>query len=252
MISPLSRSIALASLFISPSRTSLAFTSTSSSQCVHARSVHRSKTVLLASAADDNSQQQQPRPSLSASSSHEQQFSDIDLPHDASTTASSIIDIHHSSNDISPPSSSSLDTANTKNSDSEQESRSSEFHNLEPLIPSPIRRSRLEVEQRAKTTYIPSGSDPYWQLQDEIQQLEKDLQSAMDVGVSDSAIHAIKSMLRRAQSKDPEHVYKITSGAAKSADMLGRQDASLKYREESSRARKMLPQFNLEGLWVGK
>ncbi len=72
------------------------------------------------------------------------------------------------------------------------------------------------------------------------------------MGVSDTAINAIQNMLRRAQSKDPEHVYKITSGAARSADMLGRMEASVKYREESLRARKMLPQFNLEGLWVGK
>lgn len=70
--------------------------------------------------------------------------------------------------------------------------------------------------------------------------------------MSDAAINAIKSMLRRAQSKDPEHVYKITSGAARSADLLGRHEASLKYREESVKARRMLPQFNLDGLWVGK
>jgi hypothetical protein len=250
MISPIAKSIALASLFISPSTTSLAFTTTTStSRYGHSLSTYSTptETTLFASGADDNSQPQQPRPSLvSSSSSQEQQLNEIDLPHEASATASSSID-NLLSNDITSPL-----TNNNNNDNTNKEPRSSEFHGLEPILPSFLRRSRLEVEQRTKATYISSGTDPYWQLQDEILQLEKDLQSAIDVGVSDAAIQAIKSMLRRAQSKDPEHVYKITSGAAKSADMLGRQEASVKYREESSRARKMLPQFNLEGLWVGK
>ena len=47
-------------------------------------------------------------------------------------------------------------------------------------------------------------------------------------------------------------VYKLTKGAAWSAGKMGRVDESRRYMEESLRARKMLPQFNLEGLWVGK
>jgi len=47
-------------------------------------------------------------------------------------------------------------------------------------------------------------------------------------------------------------VYKLTQGAAWSAGKMGRVDESRRYMEESLRARKMLPQFNLEGLWVGK
>lgn len=70
--------------------------------------------------------------------------------------------------------------------------------------------------------------------------------------MSDSAVDAIQSMLRRAQSRDPEHVYKVTSGAARSAESMGRVEEGEMYRMESLRARSMLPQFNLEGLWVGK
>ena len=47
-------------------------------------------------------------------------------------------------------------------------------------------------------------------------------------------------------------VYKLTQGAAWSAGKMGRVDESRRYMEESVRARKMLPEFNLEGLWVGK
>ena len=132
------------------------------------------------------------------------------------------------------------------------EPRTSEFHNLEPLPQSPTRRTRLENEARSINIYTQSGSDPYWELCDEISQLQVDLQTALDVGVSESAVNAIRDMLRRAQSRDPNHVYQLTKGAAYTAGTMGRDDESRKYMEECMRARKMLPQFNLEGLWVGK
>lgn len=141
---------------------------------------------------------------------------------------------------------------NNNNGLQTHEPRSSEFHNLEDLIPTPIRTTRLESEARISNIYVPSGSDNYWDLRDEIEQLERDLSSALEVGVSDTAVSAIRSMLRRAQARDPEHVYRVTSGAAKSAERMGRMEESERYREESVKARRMLPQFNLEGLWVGK
>lgn len=58
--------------------------------------------------------------------------------------------------------------------------------------------------------------------------------------------------MRRAQAKDPEHVYRVTTGAAEVAERMGREEEGKRYREESERAKRMLPQFNLEGLWVGK
>ncbi|KAL9185823.1 hypothetical protein ACHAXT_003600 [Thalassiosira profunda] len=142
--------------------------------------------------------------------------------------------------------------ASDDGADHNNEPRSSEFHGLEPLRSSPARRTRLESEARSNSVYTPSGSDDYWALRDEIAQLERDLEAAADVGVSDGAVVAIRGMLRRAQAKDPEHVYKVTSGAARGAERMGREEESRRYMEESLRAKKMLPQFNLEGLWVGK
>ena len=100
--------------------------------------------------------------------------------------------------------------------------------------------------------YVPCGSDQYWDLRDEIVQLEQDLQNALELDLDDGALDSIKSMLRRAQAKDPSHVYNVIGEAAMSAEERGDVEASEKYREESKRARSMLPQFNLEGLWVGK
>ena len=53
--------------------------------------------------------------------------------------------------------------------------------------------------------YTTSGSDLYWELRDEIAQLESDLATALNVGVSENAVDAIRDMLRKAQSRDPQH-----------------------------------------------
>ncbi|KAL3810824.1 hypothetical protein ACHAXA_007514 [Cyclostephanos tholiformis] len=59
-------------------------------------------------------------------------------------------------------------------------------------------------------------------------------------------------MLRDARSRDPEYVYGMASNAARIADGLGRTREYDMYVEEMRRTRRVLPQFNLEGLWVGK
>ena len=222
MVSSIIKSIALATLIATP--ISLAFTASTGRAARHA-----STSLYSSSSSDDhNIRRQRLRDGLQ---SREEELTDIDLPLSSAS--------HGESNSL----------LSENNND---EPRSSEFHNLEPLSLTPARRTRLENEARSTNLYTPSGSDPYWELRDEITQLQKDLQTAMDVGVSESAVNAIRGMLRRAQSKDPEHVYQVTKGAAWSAGRSGKIDESEKYMEECMRARKMLPQFNLEGLWVGK
>mmetsp|Transcript_24344 Transcript_24344/g.50031 ORF Transcript_24344/g.50031 Transcript_24344/m.50031 type:complete len:429 (+) Transcript_24344:353-1639(+) len=135
---------------------------------------------------------------------------------------------------------------------SQNDPRSSEFTPLSPLPPTSTRLTRLESESRSSSIYIPSGTDPYWDLLDEISRLEADLSAGREAGISSEAEQAVKALLRRKQAKDPEYVYRITSGAARAAERLGREEEARRFREESARARRFLPQFNLEGLWVGK
>jgi len=183
------------------------------------RSLYQS-TALHSSLSEDS---QRPRPSLTSS---EEQLNDIDL---TPTTSSSEISNMYSNGD---------------------EPRSSEFRNLQPLQQSSTRTTRLEKEAEAKANsiYIPPASNQYWSLLEEIDQLESGLQR----GISGDATHSILSMIRRKKAQDPDHVYQITKEAAKSAERTGRLEESKKYQEEAERARNMLPQFNLGGLWVGK
>ena len=237
--SSLARSIALASLLVAP--TTVAFTTS-----FHGAA--RPASMSLHSTAGEENYPNPNQRSYGYSPQEAQRNNDnsnsnsnIDLPH-----------INYA--DSLAQQGSSTDAPNADNAAGLQthEPRSSEFHNLEQLVPTSARRNRLESEARIGNIYTPSGSDSYWNLCDEIAQLEQDLKQSLDVGVSETAVSAIRSMLRRAQAKDPEHVYKVTSGAARSAERMGRVEESESYHMESMRARSMLPQFNLEGLWVGK
>ena len=136
--------------------------------------------------------------------------------------------------------------------------RALEF-DLEPIprTHSPRHQARLDMESRLKSIYTPVNSNEYWELQDEILQLESDLEVAKSQlssrrGEESSGVQAIETMLRRRQAKDAMHVYRITTQAARVAERMGRMEEAKRYEMESGRAKKMLPQFNLEGLWVGK
>jgi hypothetical protein len=153
---------------------------------------------------------------------------------------------------LGPPSSSSVDPRHA--GEGEEEPRSSEFGNLEPPPPpSAARLARLESDRVAASSYVYPGTDDYWDLRDEIIRLEGDARTAADAGVSDAGVRAIRGMLDDARSRDPEYVYAMSSEMARAAERMGGGDAQSEgYAGEGRRARRMLPQFNLEGLWVGK
>lgn len=132
------------------------------------------------------------------------------------------------------------------------EPRSSEFHDLEPRVSTPARRARLDAEARTRCQYVPAGSAEYWDLRDEIVKLEEDLAMALDEETSEAAVMELESALREARAKDPEYVYQVVGGAAESDVWTSSADQHAKYEVASREAKKMLPQFNLEGLWVGK
>ncbi|KAL7517996.1 hypothetical protein ACHAWX_002866 [Stephanocyclus meneghinianus] len=58
--------------------------------------------------------------------------------------------------------------------------------------------------------------------------------------------------MRRKQARDPHHVYHVTTVAARMAHRMGVHEKAQRYHNVSCRAKKLLLQFNLKGLWVGK
>jgi hypothetical protein len=63
---------------------------------------------------------------------------------------------------------------------------------------------------------------------------------------------AIRDSLYELEQKDPEIVYKVELDYMTEAEQDGRLEDAERHRETAMAARSCLPQFNLEGLWVGK
>jgi len=149
--------------------------------------------------------------------------------------------------------------------------RSSEFNMRESPLPAPStkRRERLERERTWQSSYefISPGTDAYWDLGDTIRSLRMDLRDAAAANAksNSAAILNIKNMLVDARRKDPEYIYGKTSYYLRDNDRVDRkrgvvendnaqeEDEAIERNKEQNRAaRQKLPQFNLEGLWVGK
>ncbi|KAL7477267.1 hypothetical protein ACHAW6_004000 [Cyclotella cf. meneghiniana] len=71
-------------------------------------------------------------------------------------------------------------------------------------------------------------------------------------GSGGEGIKAIKAMLRRKQAGDPHNIYCVTTVAARAAHRMGVHEKAQRYHDASCMAKKLLQQFNLQGLWVRK
>lgn len=111
---------------------------------------------------------------------------------------------------------------------------------------SSVRRQRLEREQDRKTRFL-SGDD----LQDLRQQVF-DLRLEWSTCPSQARKLELEQAIYRAQQMDAEFIYQVAKQRAEAAESIGAHGEAARLRQEAEHARAALPQFNLEGLWVGK
>jgi hypothetical protein len=141
--------------------------------------------------------------------------------------------------------------------------RMAEFLNLEPLPESEERKRRKETELQAREKFASYGDD-LWELREMMSEWSEQLMDAMrydekknkknnndddDVGIHH---YQIRKHLREAEQRDPELQYKVQLEEMIKAEQEGRMIDAQKHKEQALHARSCLPQFNLEGLWVGK
>lgn len=163
---------------------------------------------------------------------------------------------------------------------------SSEFLNLEPLPPlSDRRKARLHHERIAQSQFVPFGDD-LWELRDRMDQLSIQLLQGIKAALTqgqeqqrntrrrsspkdadrnhddhDSGpggratagelqdLEHIRQELRQAEARDPELVYQLSLVGAREAT---NEKERRKHVRKALAARSCLPQFQLDGLWVGK
>ena len=62
----------------------------------------------------------------------------------------------------------------------------------------------------------------------------------------------IRAELRQVEGQDPDLVYRVELVKLQKARREGRDEDAMRHSIIASAARSILPQYNLEGLWVGK
>jgi hypothetical protein len=130
------------------------------------------------------------------------------------------------------------------------ERRLREFVNLEPLPEPDIRRRRMEEHDRVRSMFVSFG-DSLWDLRTQIDELNVKLLHAISEGKERKEEEA-RNNLRQVEQKDPELVYMLEIASHDAAKLEGREEDANEHYKKAIEARMVLPQFNFEGLWVGK
>lgn len=93
--------------------------------------------------------------------------------------------------------------------------------------------------------------DELHKLRREVMAMRLELQVARRNG-SKLLVRALEKAIMNAQKVDAEFIYKVSMERREFAEEKGLFQEAEKYMQQAIEARSALPQFNLEGLWVGK
>jgi hypothetical protein len=135
-------------------------------------------------------------------------------------------------------------------SDSEVDSRRIEFSDLGSLEQSTERKSRMQQEQEDKQRFVGYG-DELWNMRSFMGKLSRKLLKSINDGDREQE-KDIREELRQIEHQDPDLVYKVELEKLQKASSEGREDDARRHSMIASAARNNLPQYNLDGLWVGK
>ncbi len=128
--------------------------------------------------------------------------------------------------------------------------RIAEFRDLEPIVESDIRRSRMKQDRKLRRRFAKHGDD-LWALRKVTKELSKNLVEAINHDSREKE-ESIREQLRQLEGQDPELVYKTELQKMRRAWNEGRDENAEEHGRNALAARSQLPQYNLDGLWVGK
>jgi len=122
----------------------------------------------------------------------------------------------------------------------------------EEILPAGSSQERLERMKREKETRSRFlHGDELIELRQYIENLETDMVDARernDVG----RLSDLQKALHESWNMDPEYAYNNCLENAETSEKCGMHDEAQEWLQEANEARACLPQFNLQGLWVGK
>lgn len=114
---------------------------------------------------------------------------------------------------------------------------------------SETRRLRYRLEEEAKQRFV--SGDELHMLRQEVLGLREKLEQARKLKAT-GRVQELERAIIEAQQVDAEFVYSVAKERTNVAMEAGLTDEAQEWEREAMMARSVLPQFNLDGLWVGK
>jgi len=132
----------------------------------------------------------------------------------------------------------------------QRNSRRIEFSDLGSIKQSSERLQRIEQEQEYRQRFMKYGDD-LWKLRQFMDTLSTGLLQAINHGETEKE-DEIRQELHEIEKQDPDLVYKIELEKLQKSMLEGRESDARHHSIVATAARSCLPQYNLDGLWVGK
>lgn len=114
---------------------------------------------------------------------------------------------------------------------------------------SEVRRRRLQDEEEQATRFL--TGEELNKLRQHVLSLRQELEYARKLDATDR-VQQLERAILKAQQVDAEFIYEVSLERIDVAQKLGNFQDAERFRKEATMARQALPQFNLDGLWVGK
>lgn len=114
---------------------------------------------------------------------------------------------------------------------------------------SELRKSRLEQDEERRKRFL--SGDALHQVREKVLEMRYELEAARELRAS-KRVDRLEKAIMTAQDVDPEYMYKVSLERMAAAERLGLTDEAEVHRKQAMFAKQAIPQFNLEGLWVGK
>jgi hypothetical protein len=122
-----------------------------------------------------------------------------------------------------------------------------------PTLPqSAEREDRIDEERKNKARFV--FGDELFNLRQDIEIMQQEVEELIfeGEGADSSRVTKLETAILKAQQSDAEFVYSTLTDRAEAAEQSGLHDEAAVYKDKAMAARKCLPQFDIEGLWVGK
>jgi len=115
---------------------------------------------------------------------------------------------------------------------------------------SDARRMRFQLEEQARDRFV--TGDALRELRQQVLEMREQLEEARSTSGMGHRVQELERAIVQAQQTDAEFVYSVAHDRLSVAKEAGLTEEANLWETEAALARSALPQFNLEGLWVGK